>query len=178
MAKEKTTIEPSRFKQPKLRTADNERVVRHAGLKFLLKNNWNVGDVLSEEDAAFINTAWHTLILNRFGEESDLIHADPKSTYNTLDSALQQFAEGYRWTPRPASPPTDRELLTDEDKELIAYARPVYNRKVGGTGMARKDYEDQLREFVLANKSILLPAMNAEKASMAELTEALGRVRT
>lgn len=174
----KTTKPPTRYTQPKLRPADNERIVRHAGLKFLLKNVWNPGDVLDEESATFINTAWHTLVLNRFSDQSDLIHENPKSTYDDLDRALQLHAESYKWTSRPASAPTDRQLLTDEDKELIAFARPVYNKKVGRTGMARKDYEKQLLDFVIENKTALLPAMQAEKQTMADLTAALGRVRS
>lgn len=164
------------IKQIKLRTPSDERVVRHAGLKFLLKNVWRPGDVLDEESAVFINTAWHTLILNRFGEQSAEILANPKSTFEDLDSALQQHAEGYRYTARPASVPTDRELLTDEDKDLIAYARPVYNKRFGGTGMSRSDYEDQLREFVLKHKSELKASMEAERATMADLTSSLARL--
>lgn len=166
------------IKQPKLSTVQpNERVVKTAGLKFKLPNIWSEGSVLDAESALFINTAYHTTVLNRFAETRDALLNSPSTTYEDLDAALQAHFESYRWTPRPTKAPTDRELLTDEDKDLIAYARPVFNATFGKKGLPRKDYEAKLMQFVLDNKATLVKSMAAEQATMAKLLATLKKVQ-
>ena len=166
------------IKQPKLAPLDaHSRVVRVAGLKFILPNIWAEGDTLDAESALFINTAHHTTVLNRFADTRDALLEDESTTYDDLDKALQAHFESYRWTPRPTSPPTDRELLTDEDKDLIAYARPVFNATFGGTGLPRKDYESKLMAFVLDHRATLLKSMKAEQDTMDKLLDSLRKVQ-
>lgn len=165
------------IKQPKLKElGPNERVVRTAGLKFILPNNWKAGDILDEQSAAFINTAWATFVLNRFSPIRDNVLEQPCPTYTDLDRALQATFEDAKWTPRPARPPSDTELLDNEDRALISYARSEFNKRFGGKSIPRKDYEKKLRDFVLENKPILLASMQRENAAMKRAMDALDRM--
>lgn len=166
---------PPTFRQKRLAPINPEthRIVRCAGLKFILPNVWKAGDVLDAEAAAFLNIAHHTAVLNRFGATREELLSKPETTYDDLDSALQAFFEDYRHTPRPASAPTENELLTDHEKDLIAFARPFFNAKFGGKGLDRKDYEKRLREYVLANQASLSKALAEERAAMKALIDGL-----
>lgn len=165
-------VEP-RIKQPKLKDLEpGERVIRTAGLKFIVKCPWKPGDTLDETSALLLNTAWHTAALNRFSETRKVLLENPDCSYEDLDKALQAHLENFSYTPRPldTSDPTDP---TDEDRELISYARPIFNKVVGGKGIERKQYEEMLREFVTNNRVMLLQRMRAEQQAMSKLTEDL-----
>lgn len=162
-----------RIAQPALKELEpDERVVRTAGLKFIVKNPWKPGDVLDERSALLLNTAWHTAGLNRFSETRKVLLENPDCTYQDLDKALQAHFENFTYTPRPldTSDPTD---LSDEDRELIAFARPRFNKVVGGKGIPRAEYESMLREFVTNNKVALMQAMRTQEKAMSQLTEDL-----
>lgn len=165
--------------QPELRPLDShERVVTTGGLKFILPCAYKVGDVLSEESAAFINAAHHAALINRFGELRRDLMSRPNATYETIDDALQLFARDFKVTPRDTSTqagPQEPER-TDEDRELEAYARPLFNKALQGHGLSRKEYEAQLREFVRNNREAIVEARDHEKASITKLTKSIAKL--
>lgn len=167
--------EIARIQQPELRDLyPNERIVRVAGLKFILPGRWQEGDVLTEEDAIFINTAFHTAVINRFAPTREALLADPATGYEDLEDALLDFLDSYKWTPRPASHPSDDvEPLTEDERDLVRFARPHFNKAMKGTKVSRADYEATLRKWVLANKSVLEPMLEAE---LKRASDAKGRL--
>lgn len=166
---------PPTFRQKRLAEVNplTHRIVRCAGVKFVLPLIWAEGDVLDAEAATFLNIAWHTSVLNRFSETRDLILENPEATYDQMDEALQAFFEDYRHTPRPASMPKENELLTDHEKDLIDFARPDFNKKFGGLGLERQEYEKRLREYVLSNQATLSKALANQREAMKELIDGL-----
>ena len=148
----------------------NERVVRTGGLKFILPMRWTPGDVLDEQSALLLNTAYHTAVINRFAPIRQELLSNPNTTYEDLDKALQAFFDEFNYTPRPldSSKPTDR---TDEVRELESFARPYFNKAVGGKGLPRADYEALLREWVAENREFLLKIKLQQEAAIASLTE-------
>lgn len=146
-----------RIPQPELRTlASNERVVRTAGLKFIVKNNWKAGDVLDERTALLLNTAYQTIVINRFAPIRQALLDNPDTTYDDLDKALQDHLENFKYNPRPvdASDAKD-DSRTQEERDLEAFARPHFNKAFGKQGIARADYEALLRDYVRDNRELL-----------------------
>lgn len=162
-----------RIAQPALRElAPGERVVRTAGLKFILPTSWKAGDVLTEEDALFINSAHHTALINRFGETRRTLLENPDCTYADLDKALQAHYENFKVNPRTTDT-SDPETTSEEDRELISFAREPFNKMFGGKGIPRKEYEAMLRDYVKDNRELLTNLMNKQKQTITSLTEDL-----
>ena len=164
------------FPQPELREIDpkEERIVRVAGMKFILPNQWREGDTLDAEAAIFINTAWHTACINRFGETRRELLADPRTDYNVFDAELQAFVDTYRYTPRPASAPASADQKPDDaEKALIRFARPHFNKAMRGLNLSRGRYEELLREYVRDNRETLENLYAADQASQSAVQSAL-----
>lgn len=165
---------PSKISQPKLRTPlPNERVVRVAGLKFILPNNWAPGDVLDEDSAAFINAAWHTAAINGFAEIRQSLLNDPRTTYEIFDQELQTFYDSYKRTTRQLDASDAKPGRTPEEKALISYARPRFNNYMGGKKHSRAKYEELLLVFVEGNRTKLLAEMKRENKAIKDLTDRL-----
>lgn len=166
---------PPTLRQKKLAPVDpsTHRIVRCASLKFVLPLVWRAGDVLDTDAATFLNIAYHTAVLNRFGPQREVLLENPSTTYDDLDSALQAHFEDFRHTPRPAAEPTENEILTAHEKDLRDFARPLFNAKFGGRGLERADYESRLTAYVLANQGSLSKALAFERAAMKTLIEGL-----
>lgn len=161
--------------QPELRELEpGERIVRTGGLKFILPTKWKTGDVLTEEDAIFMNAAFHTALINRFGPQRKALMERDDVTYEMLDKELQAHFESFSVNTRAndTSDGTDTGL-NDEDKALVAFGRPLFAKVYGGTGLARKDYEELLREWVFSNRSMLMTQMVKHQQTMTSLTEGL-----
>lgn len=160
----------SKLKQEPLRDlAPNERVVRTAGLRFILPCQYKPGDVLDEDTAALLNVAVHTAILNGFAETRRTLQDNPATTYQDLDAALQAFASEYKRTPRVLDTSDGSGAKTQEERDLIAFARPHFNKVFGGKNLARKDYEERLVAWVGENTEMLKELKAAESASMSKL---------
>lgn len=145
-----------RIAQPELRKlADNERYVRTAGLKFIIPQNFKPGDILDVHTAAMLNTAYTTLVINRFSTTRQALLENPNCTYKDLDTALQGHFDNFKYTPRPVRAPGEDNDLTDEDRDLISFARPHFNKAFGKQGIDRKAYEALLREWVVGNREML-----------------------
>lgn len=165
---------PSPIEQGPLRELKpNERIVRCAGLKFILPCPYKPGDTLDEESAAFINAAYHTAVLNGFTPIRHELLADPRTAYEDLDRELQAFADTYKRATRKADASDASSGKTQEEKDLYAYARPIYNHHMGRKHIPRKLYEAGLTKYINENRASLTAAMNKEKASMRQLTSRL-----
>ena len=169
MPKPKHTIAQPALKDP----GPNERVVRVAGLKFILPCNWAPGDVLDEETARFLNAAWHTAAINGFAETRRELLSDVRTTYDDLDAALQGFYDAYKRTTRSSDTSKAKPGRTPEERALISFARPHFNRAMRGKDLTRKDYEDLLLKYVTRNRAKLEGAMRRETQAMEELTNRL-----
>lgn len=163
-----------RIPQPELRKLNpNERYVRTAGLKFIIPENFKPGDVLDEHTAAMLNTAFTTLVINRFSPTRQALLENPNCTYKDLDTALQGHFDNFKYTPRPVRAPGEDEGLSDEDRELISFARPHFNKAFGKQGIDRKDYEALLREWVVGNREMLADLKTSADARQTALLEDL-----
>lgn len=171
MADAKPASKPqAKFAQKLLRDlGTDERVVRIAGLKFILPNQFKPGDVLDETAAIFINTAWHTAIINRFSPLREELLKDPRTTYDVFDGELQAFVDGFKWTPRPKKTSKDPIKLSEEEKALESFARPMFNKAMKGHGLPREQYEAFLREFIVDNRAMLEEAFARQKESVDSL---------
>jgi len=159
--------------QPPLRDPlPNERVVRVAGLRFILPCNWEPGNVLDEETCKFLNAAWHTAVINGFAETRRELLSDVRTTYADLDTALQGFYDTYKRTTR-ADTSKAKPGRTPEERALISFARPHFNRAMKGKNLSRKEYEELLLKYVTRNRAKLEGAMRRESQAIAELTERL-----
>lgn len=166
-------IVKARIEQPELREpGPNERLVRVAGCKFILPCNWRAGDVLDEETAKFLNAAHHTAVINGFSETRRELLGDVRTTYEDLDEALQGFFDHYKRTTRDDTTKA-KPGRTDEERELISFARPDFNRAMKGKAVTRKEYEELLLKHVRKNRAQLLDARNQQRQAMAELTAML-----
>lgn len=160
--------------QPPLREPEaDERVVRVAGLKFILPCKWAAGDVLDEESAAFINTAWHTAVINRFGAIRQLLLDDPATTYEKFDAELQAFFDEFSWTPRPSKATSEKPKRTEEDKALESFARPLFNKAMKGHGLSRERYEELLQKYISENRDTLLASMERQRVAVGAITQSL-----
>lgn len=165
--------------QPTLRElAENERIIRTMGLKFIVTNQFKVGDVLDEATAAFINGAWHTAALNRFAENRKLILENIKAgktvTYDDIDGELADFMEEFTYSPRQLQPAEEGETPADAKlKAVIAFGRPYFNKAMKGLIADRKEYETRLKLWVTENRTMLEGMMADEKASVEKLLAAM-----
>lgn len=164
----------ARIPQPALRKLDpQERYVRTAGLKFIIPENFKPGDVLDEQTAAMLNTAYTTLVINRFSVTRQTLLENPNCTYADLDKALQDHFDNFKYTPRPTRAPGEDEGLSDEDRDLLTFARPHFNKAYGGKGLERKDYEALLRTWVTSNREMLAEMKSKADAAFESLTKDL-----
>lgn len=161
-----------RIPQPELRELENnERYVRTAGLKFIIPQSFKPGDVLDEHTAAMLNAAHTTLIINRFSVTRKALLENPNCTYNDLDKALQDLVANFKYTPRPVRAPGEDEGVSEEERDLIAFARPYFNKAFGGQGIERKDYEKLLREWVGLEREMLTKLKTAHDNAFESLTK-------
>lgn len=160
--------------QPPLRPLEpNERVVRIAGLRFILPCRWSPGDVLDENSALLINTAWHSALINRFGETKRVMLENPACTYLQLDEALQGFEESFKYTPRPIDASDPKAGKSQEERALESFARPHFNKAMRGHGLSRPEYEKYLQSYIADNRDLLLGLMADEKRSINRVIESL-----
>lgn len=164
---------PANIEQPELRDPlPNERIVRTGGLYYILPNAWAVGDVLTEELAAFLNAAWHSAIINRFKDLRQSLESNDSTTYHDLDKALQEFAAEFSVTPRATKPLEEPKPEQDEEEKeafaaLVKFARPDFNKAMREVkGLPRKKYEELLREYVRENRAQLEEDLAAHQAAM------------
>lgn len=167
-----------RIPQPELRTlAPGERVVRTAGLRFIVPTNWKAGDVLDEQTALLLNTAYHTIVINRFAPIRQAILDNPDATYTDLDRALQEHFENFKYSPRPLDTSSAKDdSRTQAERDLEAFARPHFNRAFGKQGIARADYEALLREYVKDNHELLTRLKSEADSRFSAITEDLAGV--
>ena len=177
---------PHSILQPPLRElAPGERVVRVAGLKFILPCQFEAGFVLDEFTAEFLNISYHTAIINRFKPTRELLLENPAATYEDLDSALQGHFEQFvlpqarTRSPEPEPPEPDEAALAEAGalKALIAFARPHYNKAMKGHGLGRKEYETHLLNYVSDNRSMLEDLMSTEKKRLKSIMSKLSAVQ-
>ena len=168
-------VEP-KIKQPPLQPpGPNARIVRTAGLQFILPCNWKPGDVLDEQSAALLNAAHHTAVLNKFAPIRETFYGPDGEfkdglTYNDIDRELQAHFDNFKWNVRRQD--TSRpEPASEEDRELIAFARPHFNKAFGGQGLERKDYEALLREYVNTNREMLSKLMESQRTKINSLVD-------
>lgn len=162
--------------QPPLRDPlPTERVVRTAGLRFLLPCPYAEGAILSQHDADFLNTAWHTAIINRFSTSGikDYLLAKPGITYDEIDRELQAFFETYEWSPRPTPTLAEPKPEALRDKPLETYARTHFRAVAGGRAMPRAEYENTFREWFANHDEAIRKAYNMEKIAAKALTRML-----
>ncbi len=163
-----------RIPQPALRAlAENERYVRTAGLRFIIPQNFKPGDVLDENTAAILNASYTTLVVNRFAAIRKVLLENPDCTYQMLDKELQAHFDNFKYNPRPVRTPGDEDGKTEEDRELIAFARPIFHKTFGGQGIERKAYEALLVEWVVGNRTMLTEQKTLADARSASLLEGL-----
>lgn len=170
------TPEPTKHSivQPPLREPEaDERIVRVAGLKFILPCKWAPGDTLDEESAAFINTAWHTAVINRFGPVREILVQNPATTYEQFDAELQAFFDRFSWTPRPAKASGEKPKRSEEDKALESFARPLFNKAMKGHGLSRERYEELLLQYIEDNRDVLTRSMERQRAAVSAITQSL-----
>lgn len=166
-----------RIPQPQLRPLElNERYVRTAGLKFILPMNFAIGDVLDEKTAAILNQAYTTLVINKFAPIRTALLENPNTTYDDLDRELRNHFANFTYTPRPVNPEPGEESLSEEERELLSFARPHFNKAFGGQGLERKDYEALLREYVRDNRPMLEKMKASADALQQTLAADLGEV--
>lgn len=147
----------SRIPQPELRPlGEKERYVRTAGLRFIIPENFSPGDVLDDNTAAILNAAWTTQVINRFSPIRQALLENPATTYADIDRELQSHFNSYVYRPRPVRAPGDEDETSDADRDLISFARPVFNKHFGGQGLDRKDYEALLKTWVKNNREMLV----------------------
>ena len=158
--------------QPSLRDLqENERIIRTMGLKFIVTNQFKVGDVLDEQTAAFINGAWHTAALNRFAPQREaLLEYGDRLTYDQIDGELSDHMEEFTYSPRQLQPTEEGDTPADVKlKAVIAYARPFFNKAMTGLIKDRKEYEVVLKSWVIEHREFLESQMKAEADSIAKL---------
>lgn len=166
-----------RFAQPKLRPLEpNERYVRTAGLKFILPMNFKSGDVLDDKTAAILNQAYTTLVINRFAPIRAALLENDNTIYEDIDRELRAHFASFTYTPRPVIAGEEDEKLSEEDRDLVTFARPHFQKAFGGQGIARKDYEMLLREYVVGNRLMLEKLKKQSDDLRKSLTEDLGDV--
>ncbi len=160
---------PNGIKQPQLRPLEpKERYVRTAGLKFIVPEYFSPGDVLDETTAALLNTFYTTAAINRFSETRRVLLDNPETTYYDIDCALQAHFDNFKYTPRPTRV-DGSEPDNTLDRELISFARPVFNKHFGGKGLDRKDYENLLLSWVNDNREMLQNLMEKQNSRIKSL---------
>lgn len=162
--------------QPELRKLEeNERIIRTMGLRFIVTNQFKVGDVLDEATAAFINGAWHTAALNRFAPQREsLLEFGDRLTYDQIDGELQDHLEEFTYSPRQLQPTEPGETPADAKlKAIISFGRPHFNKAVKGHTWERKEYEANLKAWAIENRVMLEVQMESEQASVKKLIAAM-----
>lgn len=174
-----TDTPPHSIPQPLLRKlGEHERIVRVANLKFILPNEFDKGEVLEGWKLDFINSAYHTQIINAFSETRKELVGNPATTYSDIEDALLEFAASYSWNHRPTKPPTLTSVLTDTQKARIKFARPFYSQIMSGRGFARADYELGLFDWTEQNAELLDDMRTKHEADMAKLQAAVDNLPT
>lgn len=162
--------------QPPLRTPlPNERVVRTAGLKFILPCKWKPGDVLDEAAADFINSAWHTAVLNRFGEIRNELLNDPRTTYEDLDQELQTFFDSFQRNPRKGNPSVAPVSEPSEDERehlriIKSWSRSIFRANMANHGLTKESYEEAFRKWFDTNRSAIEAEYNREQEAIAAMS--------
>lgn len=160
--------------QPPLRpVGENERIVRTAGLKFIVPMNWKPGDVLDETSAALLNTAFCTAAINRFSPIRKALLENPDCTYDDIANELQDYFETFKYNPRTVDSSKPEDTRSAEVRELEAFARPYFNKAWGGGQLPRKEYETLLREWIDENTEFLTTQFEVHKASVNSLVSDL-----
>lgn len=170
------TVKPSHsIPQPELRDLlPGERVVRVAGLRFILPPQFKPGDVLDENTAALFNAFYHTAIVNKFNKIKDTLLENANTTYEDFNTELQAFAQTFTYTPRTTKPTEAKPAKSEAQKAMEAFARPYFNKAMKGHGLPREEYEAKLTTYVLANAAMLKEQMEAEDALLQSLMSGLG----
>ena len=174
-------LPPPTLRQPPLRSLEpGERIVRTGGLKFILPTPWSAGMVLDEQAAAFLTSAWHTAILNRFNSTGflDSLYSTQGVTYDDIDAALQDFALHFTYTPRPpkddsAEPPPTTDPTT---KAFLSFCRARWSAVMSGKGIPRDQYEEGLVVWIGTNRSYLETEFAKENSAMEELGSLLSNL--
>jgi len=164
---------PHDIPQQELRPPNaDERIVRVAGLRFILPCPFKPGDVLDDNSALLINTAFHTALINRFGEQKRSVLEGPNPTYNKLDAALQAHYESFKYSPRPLDSSDPKATLSDAEKAFQSFARAKFNKVLGGQGIERDVYEATLANWIKSNRADIEDAFNQESKAVTSLTNA------
>lgn len=166
---------PPTIRQPPLRQLEpGERIVRTGGLRFILPVPWSAGMVLDEQSAAFLNSAWHTAILNRFNSTGllDSLYATQGTTYDDIDASLQDFALHFTYTPRPPKDDSSEPPSAKPDpstKAFLSFCRARWSAIMSGKGIPRDQYEEGLAVWIGTNRSYLETEYEKENLAIEEL---------
>lgn len=160
------------IEQPPIREPHNdERVVKTAGLQFILPCVVKPGDVFDETRAQFYNAAWHHAVINRFTPIRQTM-IENGANYEEIDRELQAFFDEFNYLPRqPSAKTEEKSAQSEEDIALEKFARNLFREHVRGSLKSRGDYEKRLKSWITENREQLVTLMFKEQENIQQLAK-------